>query len=107
MELLQDSLCPGLQPGVAILSDLIRRKRRGLLWPLGELCERLGQRHIRQDGEDIHLLRQIGLELWTQHEIHELLCKRALLCALQDADELDLTETSVRGQDGAHGGFGW
>ncbi len=97
--------CPFLNPGVAVVGDLIRRNLDRLVGHLGVLHEGVRQLGVLIHRVHEHLLRHVLLERHAEHEIHELLRQGQVLSALQDADELDLAEAGIGVQDGSGGRF--
>jgi hypothetical protein len=52
---------------------------------------------------DEHLQRDILLELFPQHEVHELFGERTVLSPFEDADKLDLAKAGIGSQNGCSG----
>src|SRR5512143_3991197 len=96
--LLEHRVRPGLDPGISILRDLVRRKRGGLPGMLRVLDKLRRQRDVGKHREDEHLGWHIGLELLAKHEVDELLREGKLVGAFEDAHELDLPETGIGAQ---------
>src|SRR5512135_1802695 len=102
---MQDRLCPGVDPGLALLSDQIRFQSRRLQSQLSIFLEHLWQFSGRIDRIDVHLQGHILLERNTQHEIDKFLRQLEMLRASQYTHEFDLPEACAWRGDRGRWGF--